>query len=269
MSIWDMYQSRLEAKGSNMREVRLNREREYISRKISNSLSFHHVLLNGEEFDLSIVNTENPTVKTICSMPGESFDSGSLVEWMDSYWLVTEIDFNNEVYTKAAMVQCNHVLRWIASDESIVERWCVVVDGTRYLTGETNSSYNDNGVVLGDTRISVCLPRDEYTVQLNRDYRFLIDDPDSISVLAYRITKPFKVGQVYSGKGVVTFIMTEVNTEDDDNMELRIADYYKHFERDPASSEVGGTDGVDPAPPSDASSIDVSDEADIGKKVWL
>ena len=156
------------------------------------------------------------------------------------------------------MLQCNHRLRWIAADGHIIERWCIVSDGTKYLTGETISSYNENGMSLGDTRISVSLARDEYTVQLNRGFRFLIDDEDSDTVLAYRLTKPFKIGGVYNGNGVMSFVMTEVNTEDDDNFDLRIADYYKHFPRE----TDGNTD-------SETTAKVLNDETTGGKKVWL
>lgn len=254
MGVWDSYQSRLSMRGNTKRDVFLNRQKAYLSRKLPSSLSYHTVKINGVEQSLAIISSDNLNQKTLCSMPGEEITSGSLVHWNDNYWIVTETDADNEVYTKAIMLQCNHKLRWIAADGNIIERWCIVSDGTKYLTGETISSYNENGMSLGDTRISVSLARDKYTVQLNREFRFLIDDEDSNSVLAYRLTKPFKIGGVFNGNGVMSFVMTEVNTEDDDNFELRIADYYKHFPREDGSMVI-------PVPPGETT--------DDGKKVWL
>ena len=252
MGVWDAYKSRLDARGSTKREVVLNREQNYLLRKLPNNLSYHSVSINGTQQDVAITNSDNLFQKTIYSLPGESILGGSTVFWCDYYWLVTSVDANNEIYTKAIIQQCNHLLKWIADDGSIVERWCIVSDGTKYLTGETMSSYNENGLVLGDTRIAVLLARDSYSVKLNRDCRFLIDDPDSDSVLAYRLTKPFKIGGVYGGNGVVSFVMTEVNTEDDDNFELRIADYYKHFPKN---------EGVTSPPPAQTDNN--------GKRVWF
>jgi len=255
MGVWDTYQSRLAAHGTTKREVVLNRERDYLTRKLSASLSYHTATINGAEQAVAIINSDNLNQKTVCSLPGEQLVCGSLVEWSGNHWLVTETDANDEVYTRGIMLQCNHLLRWIAADGNIIERWSIVSDGTKYLTGETVSSYNENGLVLGDTRISVSLARDEYTVQLNRSFRFLIDDEESQSVLAYRITKPFKIGGVYNGSGVMSFVLTEVNTEDDDNLELRIADYYQHFPR--ADGSV------------DASVVPGQTTTETGKKVWL
>lgn len=102
------------------------------------------------------------------------------------------------------------------------------------LTGE----YGDNEYILtrGDTRISVTLPYDEYTIRLNRKNRFLIDSFDSPTVLAYELTKPFKLGGTYGQGGILTFVMQECNTEDTDNFELHIANYYERFPREGGQS---------------------------------
>lgn len=253
MGIWDSYQDALAVRGSSIRDVKANRERQFLARKLASSLSYHPALVNGVEQELAIINSDNLNQKTVCTMPGGNILCGSLVEWSDNRWLVTQVDASNELYTKGIMLQCNYLLKWVTDDDEIVERWCIVEDSTKYLTGETVSRYNQNGMVLGDTRIAVTIARDKYTVKLGRDNRFLIDDPDSDTTLAYQLTKPLKVGSVYNGHGVITFIMTEANTEDSDNTELRIANYYKHFPRrcDPIEVKPGTQETAD------------------GKKVWL
>ena len=230
----------------------LNREKDYLWRKSLSSLSYYEVQINGVQQGLSIINSDVLNQKKIYSLPDESILAGSLIEWNHCYWLVTEVDPNKEVYTRAVMAQCNHILRWITKDGVIVERWCIISDGTKYTVGETTSS-NENSMSLGDTRISVALARDEHTVQLTREFRFLIDDIESDTVLAYRLTKPFKIGGVFSGHGVMNFILTEVNTEDSDNLDLRIADYYKYLPKS----------GVIKPPMQPPKNID------NGKKVWL
>ena len=69
-------------------------------------------------------------------MPGETIKHGSLVHWMDQYWLVVEKDYNTTLYTRAKLQQCNYLLRWVSEDAVIHEQWCIVEDGTKYLTGE-------------------------------------------------------------------------------------------------------------------------------------
>lgn len=84
----------------------------------------------------------------------------------------------------------------------------------------------------GDTRLSMTLSRTPETLKFNRQSRFIIDDPASQEQLAYALSKPLRMGMTYNDNGVFKFVMQEVVTTDDDNLELRIADYYKHFPRD-------------------------------------
>lgn len=258
MNPWSVYQARLKGCGQTKRSSVLLREQRFLDAKLSSSLSYHQVLIDGVERQLAVINSDNLDTKTLCSLPGEDIPHGGIVDWMDGKWIITMRDANNEVYTRGTMRQCNYLLRWIAADGNIVERWCIVEDGTKYLTGE----YGDNNYIItrGDTRISLTLPRDEYTIQLNRNNRFLIDDYGSPNVLAYKLSKPFKLGGSYNGNGVLYFVLQECNTEDSDNFELHIANYYNHFPRDkkdglPEVSE----DGFD----------NTSSEDKPERKVWL
>lgn len=252
MDLWDAYRSRLNAHGGDRRTVTLQREQRFLASKMPNSLSYHQLTIDGAPRNISVINSDNLDTKTLCTVPGEDLPHGGIVEWMNQHWLITERDANNELYTKGTMRQCNYQIRWVADDESIQERWCIVEDGTKYLTGE----YGDNDYIItrGDARISLCIPKDKYTIRLNRDNRFLIDDYASPNVLAYRLSKPFKFGGSYNDSGVLYFVLQECNTEDSDNFEFHIANYYDHFPREE-------TKPIEP--PKD------DDEAQSGKKVWL
>lgn len=227
MNAWNTYTSRIKAGGGNYRTAKLLREQRYLSEKMSSSLSYHQVCINGIAQNLSVINSDNLDQKTLCTLPGEDLVLGGYVEWMNNHWLITEKDANNELYTKGIMRQCNYLLKWVSDTGDIIERWCIVEDGTKYLTGE----WGDNNFVLtrGDSRISVTIAKDEYTIRFNRNNRFLIDSYDSPNVLAYRLTKPFKLGGTYNETGVLSLVMQECNTEDSDNLDLHIANYYDYF----------------------------------------
>lgn len=68
-------------------------------------------------------------------------------------------------------------------------------------------------------------------LQLGRENRFIIDDPDCHEHLAYVLSKPLREGKTYNGDGVFAFVMQEVETADDDDLENCIADYYKYYPR--------------------------------------
>lgn len=229
---WEVYLDRIRAKGGTLRGTALRREQVVLADKAVNSLSFHTLTIDGVERNMTVINTDNLDTKRLVSLPGEDIHHGGIVEWMDNHWLITEKDANNEVYTRAVMRQCNYLIRWVNTDKEVVERWCIVEDGTKYLTGE----FGDRHFVLnrGDARAYLYLPRDSETIRLNRQNRFLVDDYGSPNVLAYRLTKPFKLGGSYNQNGILSFVITECNTEDTDDLEHHIANYYQYFPRETA-----------------------------------
>lgn len=272
MSVWDTYQSRITTHGETKRGSALKREIRYINNKLPDNLSYQEVTIydqaHGYNIDteemaagavtqnVAIINSDNLNEKYIYSLPGEDIEHGSLVHWMDNYWLVTERDANTTLYTRAKLLQCNYLLRWVTDEHEICEQWCVIEDGTKYLTGE----YEDRNFIVtrGDSRISMTLARNEKTKRMNRDDRFLIDDPESPFMLAYALTKPLKLGWTFNNHGIYKFVLQEVTTTDNDNQSMRIADYYKHF---PKETVVDHDDGV---------LIDTDNTtSDTGKKVWL
>ena len=234
MSEWDIYESRINARGKTKREAVLNRELRLINKRLPDNLSYKTVQVDDLLQDIAVINSDNFNEKTIFSMPGEDIRHGALVFWEDNYWLITERDATTTVDTRAKMVQCNHLLKWVSDDGIIHEQWCVVEDGTKYMTGE----YEDRNFVVtrGDSRIMVTIARNAETIKFNRQSRFLIDDPEEKTKLSYALTKPLKVGSVYNNNGVYKFILQEVVSTDDDNHELGIADYYKHYPKDSAEN---------------------------------
>lgn len=251
MSVWDLYQSRITAKGGTKRNAALQREVRMLNTKLPDGLSYHDVTIDNVERQVEIIDTDNLNIKFIHSLPGEDIDCGGIVCWMGHYWLVMERDANTEINTRAKMRQCNYLLKWVNDKDEICEQWCIVEDGTKYLTGELED--RQFIVTRGDSRMALIISRNTETIKLSRDFRFIIDDPDSEAQIAYALTKPLKVGQVYNGKGVFGFVLQEVQTTEDDNLELGIADYYKHFNKD------------------DTPIVDSKEEnvTETGKKVWL
>lgn len=259
MSIWDSYESRITASGHSKREAVLLRELHMLSTKLSDSLSYHSITIDSVAQEAAITNSDNLNEKTIYSLDRDVIKGGGLVDWMDNHWLIVECDANTEIYAKAKMKQCNYLLRWIDADGKTHEQWCIIEDGTKYLTGE----YEDRNFVVtrGDSRISMTIAKNEDTLKFCRESRFLIDDPDSKTKLSYLLTKPLKVGWVYNTDGVYSFVLQEVASTDDDNHELGIADYYKYFPKDISHD----TDTED-----DDSIVDPENNIDeYGRQVWL
>lgn len=131
MSVWEKYENRIRASGLNRREATLKREINFLNQKLPNSLSYHTVVINDLDQNVAIINTDILTEKFIYSLPGETLSCGALVSWENNFWIITEKDVSDEVYTKAKMEQCNYLLKWVDSNAVIHEQWCIIEDGTK------------------------------------------------------------------------------------------------------------------------------------------
>lgn len=279
MSVWDAYENRINANGGSKYGAAFERERRAIEMNLPDNLSFETVEVFTSEYgfnisskeseshkisqNVAIVDSDNLNEKYIYSMPGEDIELGSLVVIDGCYWLVCERDHRNVLYTKAEIFQCNHLLKWI-QDGEIMSQWCIIEDGTKYMTGELED--RNFIVTRGDSRISMQIAKNKYTVKFDRESRFLIDDEDSPHKLSYILTKPLKLGSLYNGKGVFNFVLQEATATGDDNHELGIADYYKYFAKDGMKIPVVEDD--------EAASIDKAPEVNTpnetgGKRVWF
>lgn len=226
MSVWSTYEARF-TDGNQDMDPRWNSAQNHIQsrlrRKLTASLSYKRVKCAGQDIQMAIVDISNDfSTKKIFSMPGETLPHGSIVEWANSVWLITELNAHSDLCSEGKMRRCNYYLKWINESGDIIGRWCVVEDGTKYLIGERE----EDTMSIGDARMAVTIGKDMETSQINRGRRFLIDDMDSKKVVGYEVTKPNKMFNVFNGKGVFRFIMGESELTDNDNPELRIADYY-------------------------------------------
>ena len=132
MSAWDDYTNRVNLHGSSTREIAYRQTFDNLCRKLPGSLSYHeNVLIDNIARSAVIIDSDNLDEKTILSLPGEDIDCGADVQWMGNHWLVVEKDANIEMYAKAKLWQCNHLLRWIDDDHIMHEQWCIIEDGTK------------------------------------------------------------------------------------------------------------------------------------------
>lgn len=147
MSALNDYRERIRVHGETKRGASLKREIRQLDRHLRDNLSYqtvtiydqaHGYNINTSEMqsgaitqDVAIINSDNLNEKYIYSFPGADIEHGSLVHWMDNYWLVTERDANTTLQTRAKMIQCNFLLRWVTDDNEICEQWCIIEDGTK------------------------------------------------------------------------------------------------------------------------------------------
>lgn len=147
MSLWHTYESRVAVHGGTKRNAAYLREVRLINNKLPDNLSYTTVDVFPREYgynitedemsehmfsqNVGIINSDNYNEKLMISMPEEEIELGALIYWKNQYWLVMEKNYNDTVYTKTKLVQCNFLLRWIGEDKKIMEQWSIVEDGTK------------------------------------------------------------------------------------------------------------------------------------------
>lgn len=263
MSVWEAYIERISQAGT-MRDALVEQARSSIAQMSYDSPSCRHVKIDNVWQYALITHRQEMNEKRICSIPGEHLRHGGVVDFARSKWLITEVDADDEIYDRGIMVRCNYLVRWIGSDGQLKEKWCIIEDGTKYLIGE----YAEDTMAIGDARIAMTIAKDNDTSELCRGARFLIDDLDTNKPLAYQITKPNKLYNVFNGEGVFKFIMNEVQLTKEDNVELRIADYTSwkpnirkdgdHIDSDLTIGQIV-----------DAATAKSNEEPDDNKKEWI
>lgn len=216
------YAIRLKQRGNNARERALYNLKSGLLADQDSMLSMKNVIWNNEDIKLIIDSTEVASVKNFKALNRESIDYGDYIIWDDRYWLVNSRDYDDEVYVRGQMTQCNYKLKWQNENLDIIERWAVFAIVTRYNEGVFKGRQIDDI----QSTISVLLPGDDETIKLKRNKRFLAD-VFTEEPYAWEITQRDVLSNNYSGgRGLITLALSQDLFNDaTDNKELMIANY--------------------------------------------
>lgn len=229
------YFNRIHRRGDTKRAATQRRAQSALLRKAGESLSSPiDVDIDGETATVLILNKPDDSEKQIVVLRG-AMHAGSIVRWDESYWLVMSSDKNDVLYASGTMNRCNYVLKFKNSEGNLVQKHCIITDVTKYLIGEAWKSM----MTIGDSRMSLAIPRDADTATIKRGTRFLIDDPIAVETCAYEITKPDRVTGVYDGSGIYKYLCREVNSSDSDNKAELIPNNEKYAPGTPGDENGG------------------------------
>ena len=188
------------------------------------SPDFETVLIDGFVRDVLVVSTKSLNKKTIISKPDETFEYGNIIYAYKKYWLITDMDEKDTLYTKGVATLCNHTLRWQNFDGKIVDQHCVI-ERPYSTTTEQNQL-----ISVSNKEYKIYVPDNSNTRKLYLDKRLMLEiatDKDGNQLpLIYKITS-------FDGlaKGHEDAHLKILNVEQDvynpsaDNPSLMIADY--------------------------------------------
>lgn len=208
----DRYEARINLHGTTERERILNRERDILNNKVSSSLSYKNVKLNGTPTQLIINSGTKPYYKEFQSLPGEKILAGDYVEWANNTWLVYEADSDDELYIDGTLRQCQQNIYWQNANGEMVSRYAWIQNASAYNNGEDA----DKTMTLKSNQFMVYMPYDDETMLLDNGKRVHMSRSNS-KCNAYGLTRPDDITYGYGEKGVLNIIFTQdqTNTEKD------------------------------------------------------
>lgn len=225
MTTWDLYEARLLRPGQQQRDRSIAREIEAIRRKYMSSPALKTVLVEnkGREQYILIHTTDTPSEKTFNTLPGEIVSIGDIIAWNDMHWLVTQIDFDDEITRRGRIVQCNRKIRWQNRQTgAIVERWC--------LATKPYSSNIAEGLAIATSNreFKIQVTYDDETMMIDLDRRFLLEQINN-TPKAYQVTSVDTITNRYeeADGGFLVWNMKQCEYNSvTDNADLMIADYF-------------------------------------------
>ena len=224
MNKWDLYAARLNMPGSTARERIISRNQENLVRKQMTLASRKEVEISGVSRVLFIHSTDIPSEKTFNTLPGEIVNIGDVLYWENMHWLVTQIDFDDEVTRNGRIVQCNRQIRWQNKNTGeIITRWC--------LAKKPYSTNVADGIAIGTStrEYKIQLSCDDETMRVDLDRRFLLESIDGVP-RAYKLVSVDTITNRYEDIAGGFLIWNMEQTEYNplvDNAELMIANYFE------------------------------------------
>ena len=161
-------------------------------------------------------------IKKIEAPPNSVFNWGSKIDCFGLKWLVTDINYNQEVKLAGAMQLCNYVLKWQDDEGNLVAENCVVYPYVK----TTNGEYEGRVITVNDTKRTLFIQYNPDTAKFRLGKRFFVDLEGCPDPKPYRLTNLDRISNIYNGKGFFELTLTEDLLEDkSDRPDLMIANY--------------------------------------------
>lgn len=240
------YRNRLDRMGGSICGSLKQQSIEISESLFSNSTSIRDAIFHGEHHEVKVVTDSKTTVRggngnhliefrdDVCPKAGDYVQILNKKKGTYEHWLIL-YESDEELFRKHIIKKCNYLLRWKNRYGDIISRWIVINDNYRLTNGDSRIHYGQMN--LPWNTISIVLPCDKETINLKRDHRFLIDNPDVLNAPdAYIVTnrnvesKSFAVDEGVIELGLSQHQFNPIT----DSRDLMIADCYVDSQDSPA-----------------------------------
>lgn len=214
---------------TNIKDVKVAEIRRQFEKDFDTSIGVaHNTTRNNVPQDFIFTPTKDKNVCGIKPRPGEALNIGDIIYWNTLHWLVTDKNFQDEIYNSGTITRCNRTIRWQNPITlEIVERWC--------FCSKPYTSNIDEGNVISTLKgkYDIQLPYDSETIQVGVDKRLMLDIVGG-KPMVYKLAFPDANTNKYQdidGGFIEWTVVSDTYVQERDNVELMICDYI-----DPANS---------------------------------
>lgn len=103
---FDLYKKRLLSYGNDSKESILNNTKTIVERSFANSLCYSIVKINNIDTEVIVTEGKNHREKKLILKPNVHFDIGTLVEYNNEKWLITD-KYENQISDSLKIELCN------------------------------------------------------------------------------------------------------------------------------------------------------------------
>lgn len=237
---WDLYNTRLTIRGTTQRERTINDFQIMKNQKGAESPSCKTVLINDVEKQVFINSTNKRNIKSISPvLNSDSLILGSKVYWKYKYWLLNDLNEDDDVLVDGQIQLCNYTLPFQTNSSQIHNEPCIIVDATRASsTGEDEEKI----ITIPDTQCVILIQYNEVTKYLVESKRLFID-MNNMSIgepKVYHISKVNRIKYMDGNNGILEITCDQDQITSADNPSLLIADY---ISKDPSPIPTPSIDG--------------------------
>lgn len=224
----DTYKTLLGLHGNTVRDRAINNIKDDIIKNSINSPSCKRIKIDGVDYEAVIINSNEFNVKKIYIMPDDDISLGQIIEWNNGFWLVTNLDSDQEIQRKGIIQQCNLKLRFQLFDSIIYEQWCVVSDYD--VESVSTAVYNGRVIKVPSGKTHILMPYNNITKQLHKDKRIITEKEFSIDNkeigIVYKIEGFNSQKSDYGlGKIIDIGLTRDIYSPTLDNLDEMICDY--------------------------------------------
>lgn len=228
------YLQRLSYKGKTARERMIFDVHRDVQKRAKNNPSYKTVEVDGEMLHVLVTSTQTITTKNIVAMPGENFETGSIMIYNGSHWLITQRDLEDDVNVRGKIELCQREVVWQNQETGEIHRRWATAEKPYY------SNISENNIISMSTReFKIQMPYDEETNKLYVDKRLMLEIVNN-EPKTYKITSIDSMTTRYDRNGEIKGFLV-INTKQDqynpgtDNKDLLVCDYVE-----PAAVGGGG-----------------------------